>query len=97
MSKPPETLGPLHELLIRGLPDYVVAGTLDVKGKLAPHFAISYQAVYKWFERNRVSARRMHDLIKMSEISSNQPKKMVVGGEEVPWAPLNIKDFEPFI
>lgn len=97
MTKHQETLGPLHELLIRGLPDYVENGTLDVKGKLAPHFAISYQAIYKWFERGRVSARRMHDLINMSEASKNAPETMIVEGKEVPWAPLTMKDFAPFI
>lgn len=97
MTKPTDTLGGLHELLIRGLPDFVEDGVLNVKSKLAPRIGISYQAVYKWFDRDRISPKRVETLVYLSENSKKKPATMVVDGKKEPWAPLKKEDFWKFM
>ncbi len=60
-------LGPLHALVARGLPDWI-----DSQGRLRTHdlakyLGISYQALYKSFERKRIAPKRVKALILLSE------------------------------
>jgi hypothetical protein len=60
-------LGPLHALLTRGLPSFVdVTGTLRTPD-LAKYLGISYQALYKSFERNRIAPKRAKAIILLSK------------------------------
>ena len=67
-------LGKLHALLIRGLPDWVdeegVLRTYD----LARYLAISYQALYKIYERDKLSGKRLKALVHLSEQTVNRPE-----------------------
>lgn len=73
-SKPPKTgdLGRLHALLKRGLPEYVHDDVLDVR-KLSSHVGVSYQAMYKWFEREQISSRRVGAIVHLSNKTKNRP------------------------
>lgn len=64
--KMPRNLGPLHALILKGLPDWV-----DEKGflrtyDLATYLGISYQALYKIFERKKISPKRVKALVVLS-------------------------------
>lgn len=64
-------LGKLHKLLAKGLPDLVTeAGIFDVE-RLAKHFGISFQAVYKWFEREQIPAKRVMPVVLLSKNQKN--------------------------
>jgi hypothetical protein len=81
-------LGPLHVLLTKGLPDLVdEGGVLDTR-KLAVLVGISYQALYKWFERNQVPSKRIGILINLSK----KQKKVKEG-----FSPLVRDDFWEFL
>jgi hypothetical protein len=59
-------LGPLHELLVRGLPDWLnETGALRAYD-LAKYLGISYQALYAQFARKRVGPKRVNALIELS-------------------------------
>ncbi len=90
----PNDLGPLHALLMRGLPDYIDPNNiLDVR-KLAKAVGISYQALYKWFESGHVSAKRLNTIIYLSEHSVKIP---LPNAGEQPWKPLTREDFWDFL
>jgi hypothetical protein len=60
----------LEQVLYNGLPHYRMEyrGYLILDSKrLARDMGISYQALYQWFVRNRVSAKRAKQLIAISE------------------------------
>ncbi len=83
-----EYLGKLHELLTKGLPDFVDdAGILDTK-KVADLLGISFQALYKWFERDQIPAKRIAVIVTLSK---KQKKK----GES--FSPLVRDDFWEFL
>ena len=81
-------LGQLNSLLIRGLPDWVneegVLRTYD----LAETLNVSYQAAYKWWDRNRLPARRIAALVRLSNETTNRPEG---------FQPLTFEDFAEFI
>lgn len=84
-----EYLGGLHKLLTRGLPDLVDdQGILDVK-RLSDHLGISFQAVYKFFEKDRIPTKRIATVLALSK---SQKKKVPVG-----FKPLVRDDFWEFI
>lgn len=88
-------LGPLHDLIKNGLPEFVDAnGTLDVR-KLAMEFGISYQAVYLMFQRGSISKKRIAQVCLLSKRTkpSNRPSWKC----EVEWKPLVVDDFWPFM
>ena len=92
-------LGPLHDLLKRGLPAYVDEnGVLDVR-RIAKEMGVSYQAVYLLFQRGSISKKRIATVCQMSANTkpSLRPKTVVVDGKEVPWTPLVLDDFWPFM
>ena len=81
-------LGDLYALMRKGLPDFVDdRGKLDVKA-LAESLGLSYQAVYKWFERDSINPSRVNQVIKLSESSKVSPADSVV---------LVRDDFWPFV
>lgn len=63
-------LGNLHDLLMRGLPDYNGDRGFDVR-RLAADLNVSYQAVYKWFARESIAPSRIVQIVEMSEQSLN--------------------------
>lgn len=91
LSKRPKKvrhLGALHDLMKRGLPDYVdEKGELSVRD-LAMDMSVSYQAVYLMFKRNSISKKRIATLCWLSNRTNPRPKA---------WAPLDLEDFRPFI
>ena len=94
-------LGKLHALLTHGLPEFVNDGVLDVR-RLADEIGdgISYQAIYGWFTRERISARRIIQICQMSRATEprNRPKQVFVNGELTPeWQPLCRDDFWEFM
>lgn len=92
-------LGPLHDLLTRGLPEYVdEGGMLDVK-RLAIDLSVSYQSVYHIFTRGSISKKRINQVLELSKRTkpANRPETMVVSGREVLWSPLVLDDFWAFI
>lgn len=82
------SMGGLYDLLKRGLPDYVDDGKLLVK-PLAERLGISYQAMYKWFERNTISPARIDDVVSLSNESAEKMYSEFV--------PLCRDDFWPFM
>lgn len=94
--KKAKELGPLHDLLMRGLPDYMNGEMFDTH-KLARTMKVTRAAIYKWFEKNQVPSKRAAEFIRLSEATKNKPKTMQVGGREVKWTPLNREDFWEFI
>lgn len=66
-TKTPRDLGPLHALLTRGLPDWMDAKGFLRTHALAAYLGISYQALYKIFDRNRISPKRVKALVLLSE------------------------------
>ena len=92
-------LGPLHDLLKRGLPGFVDDNdTLDVN-RLAETMGISKTAVYHFFSRGSISKKRIATVCHLSKKTkpSLRPNFMVVNGKEVPWTPLVLDDFWPFM
>lgn len=84
-----EYLGGLHKLLTRGIPDLVdAAGVLDTR-VLAKEVGVSYQAVYKWFERNQVPSKRIKTLIRLSKSTKKKPR--------TDWTPITRDDFWEFL
>ena len=66
-------LGKLHALLIRGLPDWVDDDGLLRVYDLARYIGCSYQAVYKWLDREKLSGKRIKALVLLSEQTSRGP------------------------
>lgn len=60
-------LGPLYALLLRGLPDWTDEWGRLRTHDLAKYLGISYQALYKSFERERIAPKRVKALIRLSE------------------------------
>lgn len=88
-------LGKLHALLVKGLPDYVQDGILDVT-RLSEVVGISFQAIYKWFEREQIGAKRIKMIVELSVNTKNRPKPTIVEGKKVGWSPLQHDDFWEF-
>lgn len=80
-------LGPLHALLIRGLPDWVEADGMLRTYDLSRHLGITYQALYKIFERDRIAPKRITAIIRLSEATKSS-------GE---FTPLTYQDFLDFL
>lgn len=59
-------LGPLHNMLARGLPDWCDGAGNIMSRSLASHLGISYQALYKIYHRNRMPANHIKTLIALS-------------------------------
>lgn len=55
----------LYKVLMEGLPEFQSPRRKDVLDcyKLAETLGISYQAIYKWFERGAVPPKRVNTLI----------------------------------
>ena len=81
-------LGSLNKLLIRGLPDWLDADGVLLTYDLAKHLNVSYQAAYKWFERNRIPPKRIPALVKLSAESKSRPEG---------FEPLSADDFMGFL
>lgn len=98
--KNPNDLGKLHALLTRALPEFVEDGVLDVR-RLATQIGdgISYQAVYAWFERERLHYRRAQELCQMSRATEPRfrPAPKFVDGNLVEWQPATMEDFIEFL
>lgn len=67
-------LGELNALLIRGLPDWVNDGGMLRTYDLAEAIGISYQAMYKIFSREKIPAKRIGALVKLSAETKNRPE-----------------------
>ncbi|RID91840.1 hypothetical protein D2N39_11420 [Gemmobacter lutimaris] len=80
-------LGQLHALLRRGLPDFTHDGIFEAK-RFARTIGVSYQAIYKWFDRERISPNRVARIIELSEETTEWPEGFV---------PLKRDDFWPFM
>lgn len=94
-----KALGPLHDLLKRGLPSYVDENDiLDVRA-LAKEMQVTYQAVYLMFSRGSISKNRIATVCHLSAATKpgERPKTMIVNGKETPWTPLILDDFWPFM
>lgn len=92
-------LGPLHELLKRGLPAFVDENeVLDVRA-IAKEMGISYQAVYLMFQRGSISKKRIATVCYLSKKTKPalRPATVVVDGKETAWKPLVLDDFWPFM
>ena len=91
-------IGPLRKLLTRGLPEYCVDGVLDVN-RLSDTLGISYQAMYKWFDRDMISVKRITEICALSKATRevNRPAAMVVDDRLVSWSPLEPNDFWAFM
>jgi hypothetical protein len=87
-DKRPRDLGKLHALLKRGLPDYVMDNVLDVRGGLADQFGVSYQAMYLWFKRDKIPAKRVDTAIRLSADTVMEPPG---------FKPLTRDDLWPFV
>lgn len=81
-------LGSLNKLLIRGLPDWLDADGVLLTYDLAQHLNISYQALYKIYERNRIPPKRIPALVKLSAESKARPEG---------FEPLTAADFMEFL
>lgn len=92
-------LGPLHELLKRGLPEFVDDdGVLDVAA-VAERMGISKTAVYYFFSRKSISKKRIAMVLELSKKTKprKRPATMIVNGKQVPWSALTLDDFWPFM
>lgn len=69
-------LGQLHDMLFTGLPDYRGKRGFNAR-KLAKDMQVSYQAIYKWFERETIPANRVQRVIELSESSQHRPDDFV--------------------
>ena len=88
-------LGPLHDLLKRGLPGYVDDNdVLDVRA-IAKEMGISYQAVYLLFQRGSISKKRIAMVLELSK--ATKPSQRPSWKSDVKWAPLTMDDFWPFM
>ena len=65
--KTPKDLGPLHALMLRGLPSWVDPNGFLRTYDLAKYLGISYQALYKIFDRNKIAPKRVKALVLLSE------------------------------
>lgn len=65
-------LGKLNTLLIRGLPDWLDEDGILRTYDLAKYLGVSYQAAYKWWDRNRIPPKRIPALVKLSAESKNR-------------------------
>ena len=95
----PKDLGPLHELVKRALPGFVGdADVLNVRA-LAKEMGVSYQAIYLMFQRGSISKRRINQICYLSKKTKPalRPETIVVDGNEVPWTPVVLDDFWPFM
>jgi hypothetical protein len=63
----PKDLGPLHALLVKGLPSWVDDNGVLRVYELASHLNISYQALYKIFSREKIAPKRVKALVLLSE------------------------------
>lgn len=81
-------LGKLNNLLIRGLPDWLDDDGILRTYDLAKYLGVSYQAAYKWFDRNRIPPKRIPSLVKLSAESKARPEG---------FEPLNTEDFLGFL
>lgn len=90
-EKDPRDLGKLHALVSAGLPDFWNRDNLLDVRKLADEIDVSFQAIYSWFERESISAKRVDQVIYLSQKTSraNRPK--------APWKPLCRDDFWEFL
>lgn len=93
-------LGELHALMKRGLPEYIDKnGFLDAR-KLAIEMQITYQALYAIFRRGTIQRRRIETACFLSEKTKKKNRPAVMtdkDGKEVPWRPLVLDDFWPFM
>lgn len=81
-------LGKLNNLLIRGLPDWLDDDGILRTYDLAKYLGVSYQAAYKWFDRNRIPPKRIPALLKLSAESKARPED---------FQPLTADDFMGFL
>lgn len=81
-------LGELHNLLIRGLPDWIDGDGILRTYDLAQFLGVSYQALYKIYRRNRIPPKRIMALVKLSGESKNRPEG---------FEPLTTDDFLEFL
>lgn len=65
--KTPKDLGPLHALIKDKLPMWVDDAGFLRTYELATYLGISYQALYKIFERNKISPKRAKALVHLSQ------------------------------
>lgn len=81
-------LGKLNNLLIRGLPDWLDSEGVLRTYDLAEYLGVSYQAAYKWFDRDRIPPKRIPALLKLSAESKVRPED---------FRPLTADDFMGFL
>lgn len=62
-------LGPLHALLVKGLPDYIDENGVLESRRLAEYLGISYQALYASYGRKRMSRKNINAIVKLSHDS----------------------------
>lgn len=89
-------LGGLHDLLMRGLPDFMDGEMFDTK-RLAKRLNLSRAALYQWFKNNQLPPKRVPQIIKLSEQSRKRPSTMMVNGTTMKWAPLTRDEFWEFV
>ena len=65
--KTPKDLGALHALIKGQLPDWVDETGFLRTYDLAAYLGISYQALYKIFDRNKIAPKRAKALVLLSE------------------------------
>lgn len=65
--KTPKNLGQLHALIKDRLPSWVDDNGFLRTYDLARYLGISYQALYKIFDRNKISPKRAKALVVLSE------------------------------
>lgn len=65
--KTPRDLGPLHALIKSGLPNWVDNTGFLRTYDLAEYLGISYQALYKIFDRNKIAPKRVKALVLLSD------------------------------
>lgn len=64
--KKPRNLGKIHALLVQRMPEWVDDQGFLRTYDLAAYLGISYQALYKIFERDRIAPKRAKALILLS-------------------------------
>lgn len=88
-------LGPLHAMVARGLPDWIDEDGLLMSYDIAEYLGISYQALYKIFSKNRISAKRVAAIVKLSQESVKPFQVNPETGE--PYEALTNDDFWEFM
>lgn len=81
-------LGPLHALIVSGLPDWIDEDNLLRTRDLAQHLGISYQALYVTFSRKRIGFKHVEELISLSKQSEKR-------GDD--FEELTVTKFAPFL